>query len=42
VAGLAAKGVDNVLVCTLGGELEAAASGARVVALPMRGELDCM
>ena len=40
VAGLAAKGVDNVLVCTRGGELEAEASGARVVALPMRGELD--
>jgi glycosyltransferase involved in cell wall biosynthesis len=40
VAGLAAAGVDNVLVCTRGGELEAAARGARVVALPMRGELD--
>ena len=40
VAGLAARGVDNVLVCTRGGELEAAAQGARVVALPMRGELD--
>ncbi|HEX5046237.1 MAG TPA: glycosyltransferase [Gammaproteobacteria bacterium] len=47
VAGLAAAGVDNVLVCTRGGELEAAARGARhavrgarVVGLPMRGELD--
>jgi glycosyltransferase involved in cell wall biosynthesis len=40
VAGLAARGVDNVLVCTRGGELETAARGARVLALPMRGELD--
>ena len=40
VAGLAARGVDNVLVCTRGGELELAARGARVLALPMRGELD--
>lgn len=47
VAGLAAAGVDNVLVCTRGSELEAAARGAldaargtRVVALPMRGEVD--
>src|SRR5262245_47960439 len=44
VAGLAARGVDNMLVCARGGELEAAASGAlqaaRIVALPMRGELD--
>src|SRR5262249_50108282 len=40
VAGLARKGVDNVLVCTRGGELEAAARSGRVVPLPMRGDLD--
>jgi glycosyltransferase involved in cell wall biosynthesis len=38
--GLACRGVENVLFCPRGSELDAAASFARIVALPMRGELD--
>ena len=38
--GLSAAGVDNVLIAARGGALEAAAVPARVVALPMRGDLD--
>jgi glycosyltransferase involved in cell wall biosynthesis len=39
--GLRARGVENVLVCAAGGELEQAARGlADIVALPMRGALD--
>jgi glycosyltransferase involved in cell wall biosynthesis len=41
LAGLRARGVENVLVCASGGELEQAARGvADVVALPMRGAFD--
>lgn len=44
VAGLEDAGLDNVLVCAAGGRLAAlppaALGGARVVALPMRGDLD--
>lgn len=41
LAGLHARGVENVLVCAAGGELASAAQGlADVVALPMRGAFD--
>ena len=38
--GLAARGVDNVLVCPPGSALGATAPAAQVRELPMRGELD--
>src|SRR5688572_23070637 len=38
--GLTGRGVDNVLLCPSGSELDAAAPAALVRALPMRGELD--
>jgi glycosyltransferase involved in cell wall biosynthesis len=38
--GLAGRGVENLLFCPPGSELGAAAPAARVVELPMRGELD--
>ncbi len=40
VDGLTARGVDNLLLCPAGSELAAAAPAARVVELPMRGDLD--
>jgi glycosyltransferase involved in cell wall biosynthesis len=40
VEGLTGRGVENLLYCASGSELGAAAPAARVVALPMRGELD--
>lgn len=40
IEGLAGRGVDNLLVCPGESELGAAALDARVVSLPMRGELD--
>jgi glycosyltransferase involved in cell wall biosynthesis len=40
VEGLAGRGVESVLFCPPGSELGAAARAARVVELPMRGELD--
>ena len=40
--GLTGRGVDNVLLCPPGSEVGAAARGAHVVELPMRGELDVM
>jgi glycosyltransferase involved in cell wall biosynthesis len=40
VEGLAARGVDNVLLCARESELAAAVPAAQVRALPMHGELD--
>ena len=42
LAGLTARGIDNVLLCPQGSELRAAMPAARSVELPMRGELDVM
>ena len=38
--GLTSRGVENLLFCPSGSELAATAPAARVVELPMRGELD--
>jgi glycosyltransferase involved in cell wall biosynthesis len=38
--GLTSHGVENLLLCPPGSELGAAAPAARIVELPMRGELD--
>ena len=40
--GLAGRGVENLLFCPPGSELGAAAPAARVVELPMHGELDVL
>src|SRR5262245_43605826 len=40
IDGLAGAGVENVLVCPEGSEIAAAPSSARVVPLPLRGDLD--
>jgi glycosyltransferase involved in cell wall biosynthesis len=40
--GLTARGVDNVLLCAKGSELGATRAAARVIELPMRGELDVL
>jgi glycosyltransferase involved in cell wall biosynthesis len=42
VEGLAGRGVENLVLSPLGGELGAAVPAARVVELPMRGELDVL
>ena len=40
IDGLVAEGLENVLVCARGSEIAAAVRGARVVELPMGGDLD--
>ena len=40
MTGLARRGIDNVLVCRPGAEIARTASGARVIQLPMHGDLD--
>jgi glycosyltransferase involved in cell wall biosynthesis len=40
IAGLALRGIDNVLLCAAGGTPASAAPAAAVRRLPMRGELD--
>ena len=40
IEGLAAHGIENLLVCPQGSAIAAVPCAARVVALPMRGDLD--